>query len=82
MNEDSNEEHLEYSNKNDEDFIEVNENCVPISIVGGVWWDFRNETWNTHDFEYMPHPIPFIGIRGPTEISHRLPIFMQFFSLF
>jgi hypothetical protein len=45
-------------------------------------WDFRNETWNTHDFEYKPHPVPFIGARGPTQIRHRLPTFMQLFSLF
>jgi hypothetical protein len=74
---------LNISSEGDEDFAKVNENGVSIPIVQeGVRWDFRNETWNTHGFEYMPHPIPFIGTRGPTEISHRLPTFMQLFSLF
>jgi hypothetical protein len=71
LSDDTNEEPLEYSSKSDEDFVELNENGVSISIVQvGVRWNFRNETWNTHGFEYLPCPIPFIGIRGPTKITH------------
>jgi hypothetical protein len=61
----------------------VDESGVPMPIVQeGVRWDFRNETWDTCVFEYNPRPIPFIGARGPTEIMHQLPTFMQLFSLF